>query len=445
MSSTNITTTSDIKSKNQNKKDAMKVVTLFLKQIDEFLKNNEGSITSQLLTATERSIVHDYAKKRNLSTESISVVGSDLKYIKISKITPKSESKDREVILTPIGYSLSQNETQSKMTKIQILSQPKLTSQQVEMFSSFTKGKFSTIDPKYAPYFVELYTSMIPGYQDSWTLFNEESQKMDLDKEFHQFVNKFSEYINSFDSFKKFIESKVTKPQMNIIKKDVYSLENVGKTFLSIDIKKGNLTIFNQACPGILNGNWESVAEKFTTSKFLAQSKYCREVVFNKSGSMTMARCQTLQEIMMERIYQSVVSWLKDQKLDSLLELKMKAGDELVFSVSDTQTLLKNIESIRTTFGTDKDNLHVKVFTLDQIGKNQYFLKKFLYSTNWNNPSTPPSTSGKFFGDIVEFKKVPSYFMPQVIKWYLKEKVQDEDLIFDFNGTQAKFMVGIFD
>jgi hypothetical protein len=135
----------------------------------------------------------------------------------------------------------------------------------------------------------------------------------------------------------------------------------------------------------------------------------------------------------MEKIYGTINTYCESEKMI----LKMKAGDEMVYEVSDKFNE-SNVKIIKDMIGVDicKD-LHFRVFRVDQIESKPFFLKTFIYNTDIIQPYS--------LKQKIEFKKIPKYYMPQVIKWYMKEPIIDEDLIFVHDGLLAKYMTTIFD
>jgi hypothetical protein len=234
------------------------------------------------------------------------------------------------------------------------------------------------------------------------------------------------------------------------MKKDVYNMSNINKCFLSVDMKSGNFTALRDTCPSIFidpleDGrilNWYEFVKQFTKSEFLAKSKYFRELIFGMTGFI--GKANILQEIYMDKIHNIIDEWSKSN-LD--IELKMKAGDELVYEIKDTELFLSKLDSLKERIGKDDLNkLHFRLFKVNSVDEKPYFVKTFIYNTDWFDELGILKESSKLtLKDKIEFKKVPKYFMPQVIKWYNKEQIQDEDLIFMHEGIMAKYLSTIFE
>jgi hypothetical protein len=383
------------------------------KLIDEYISESkeEHYDIPYELASSQRSQIHEYVKSKGLYTESINLSNSGFKKIRIFRTKESHES-----------YTDPYTDPYREVN--------------IEFFAQYTHTPLPCTSPKYISYYIGLFQ---PLYDSSvmWDIFVKES-KMNLRKITSDISRKIQDKFDHNEEYNNVMKQKFKEDEIKIkIRKDVYNLSNNGKYFLSLDIKSANFTVLRNACPTLFTGpdgklnSWYEFVKQFTDSEFIARSKYFREFVFGLTGFIH--RAGILQEILMEKIYGTINTYCESEKMI----LKMKTGDEMVYEVSDKFNE-SNVKIIKDMIGADicKD-LHFRVFRVDQIESKPFFLKTFIYNTD---DIQPYSLKQK-----IEFKKIPKYYMPQVIKWYMKEPIIDEDLIFVHDGMLAKYMTTIFD
>jgi hypothetical protein len=192
------------------------------------------------------------------------------------------------------------------------------------------------IDDETFKYWIVLYEN---DYQ-SETLWNELWEE--IDKEYNGDVSKFLDAyyevrdnviktVTESEAFKKFNESdfswcKVESP-LNPKHKELYNAENIGKRFLSFDLVKSNIQALNYADKEILMNSlaYEDFIGKFTDSRYIAKSKYFRQVVF---GQMNPKRHITIAKYLISKVYEL----LRENKIIDW-DLVCVSSDEIVFEV----------------------------------------------------------------------------------------------------------------
>lgn len=374
------------------------------------------------LSSKQRVEIHEYAKCAGLYSESILSKGSEKKKIIIRR-HPKLLESDN---------------TDGKIKK-KIMGE-----ESIIQYVKLAGLKISCCRPEYIEYYVKLYNSLY-GTIDSWKLFCEEFQAFDMIREENNAINAIKKTIQENPEYLKMMETETIlkgPSKIKILKNDVYTLCNIGSYFLSIDMKSSNSTILRQHCPSIFeeekNQNlmsWEEFVKRFTKSDFIAESKKFREVSIGLTNFQNRAR--VLQELFMDDIHNITEKWNVEN--DFKLELKMKRGDELVYKLKDYKEVIKSIDQLKHYFGPDKvSKLHIRLFHLDRVPEKEFFVKSFVYNTDTVSETAVLKSK-------IEFKKVPDYFIPQVIKWFLKQDVVDEDLMYTFMGIPSKFMVKLFE
>ena len=201
---------------------------------------------------------------------------------------------------------------------------------------------------------------------------------------------------------------------------DVYTLDNVGKYFLSIDLRKANFQVLNKYDKRILLGanSYEEFMGKFTDLEYIKESKYFREVIF---GSINVGR-----QIQMERYYTgTIIEWLVDNEIFTSEEIKIYTNDELVISLNKHMSP-EECEKLRNRIKDDlKLDVTVESFLLHSISGKKYFVKEL-------------STGG------IKFKSIPAAYFAQVYKKYYGLKIEHNALIFYYEHNLATFEKPIF-
>jgi len=165
----------------------------------------------------------------------------------------------------------------------------------------------------------------------------------------------------------------------------------------------------------------------------------------------------------MDRVHGVVMKWALDQKLplseveqtpenkdksdDQILIPRMKRGDENVYELTlHPDKSIAQLAKLKTDLGIDVcKNLHFRVFKINQIAKKNYFLKEYLYNSDWYcADGTMKNLDALSLKSKVEFKGVERCFMPQVLKFYTAQPIVHEDLLFMHSGFLAKYQTTIF-
>ena len=192
------------------------------------------------------------------------------------------------------------------------------------------------IDEETFKYWIALYEN---DYQ-SETLWNELWEEIDEDYNgdaskfldaYYEVRDKVIKTVTESEAFKKFNESdfswcKVETP-LNPKYKELYNAENIGKRFLSFDLVKSNIQALNYVDKNILMNSlaYEDFIGKFTGSRYIAKSKYFRNVVF---GQMNPKRHITIAKYLISKVYEL----LRDNKIIDW-DLVCVSSDEIVFEV----------------------------------------------------------------------------------------------------------------
>lgn len=383
------------------------------------------------LTNVQRMHIHSYIKLSELFSESIKIRGSKNKKIIVHR--------------TPDSKSMS-----SAMTKSEAP-----TPNDIKFFCRYMQIPLPTFELQYLDYFLDLYDGLY-GTKQYWALFTAELGRIKHYKEVKEVMLKISTHIKENVEFKQLTQN-MPRSSTNIIKKNVYDVVNIGKYFLSVDLRSANFNIVKHHCPNLFvdsNGNslsWYDFVKQYTESDVIAKSNFFREIVFGNTGANN--KLHILWEAWMDDVNAMVMKSNYAQITDSLV-LKMKCGDECVYefgqidqaNMNEVINYAMNLTNELQTNPSYHDKLHCRIFRLDRIGDDTiYFVKKYVFSNDWIKPCNMICNASELtLKDMIEFKTVPKIFIPQVIKWYMKMPIQKEDMLFTHEGRTAMFLEPLF-
>lgn len=368
--------------------------------IDAFSDNSDHTLEIPFeLNKKERITIHDYIQKKGLFSLSTSV-GFQLKTITVY----------REQIIDSL-----------------------LTVDDVLFFIRYTSIPIAIKSVETIEYYIQLFDHFYPT-MELWQLFNKERLKLKLKSLIFDVRDKILSYFDSNAEYMALSKATIGKTKIKI-NKNIYIEQNANRHFISFDIRKANFTMLKQSCPTLFiseDESWENFIRKYTESEFIVKSKYFREVLFGKSKVMN--KLQLLSELYMDKLHTMIMNEFNDD-----LVLEMKSGDELVYLIVDIDKFMIKKDQIISQILCP--SIHVRIFELNKINEvcesRKYYYKKFLFSTNWNEDTV------RKIKDIIEFKQIPNHFMPQIIKWYIKEPIIEEDLLFEHDGMLAVYKTPI--
>lgn len=218
-----------------------------------------------------------------------------------------------------------------------------------------------------------------------YIIFNETN----LDKSDIDFINKMSSFAQRKEFFKR---------------------DLANKDYISIDLKKANFQTLNEFDSEIFNSDsYEEYFSKFTNEKYFINSKQIRQVIF---GNLNCKKITAFQR----KIIANIVSDLFDLGVDSN-DLIVFLNDEII--ISNENNKYSDITSKYVNNSNLK--LHLENFKLTQIHSNYSF-----FSKDFND------------GSFV-LKAVPVSNFAEVYKFKTHQKINDFDLVFNFEGRISKY------
>ena len=255
-----------------------------------------------------------------------------------------------------------------------------------------------------------------------------------LDDYYHVRDKIITTVINS-DAFQKFntmdMNVYAINDGPNITSNNIYSQDNIGKFFISIDLKKANFQTLRNIDKDIVLGadTYEDFIGKFSDLEYIANSKYFRNVVF---GKMNPKRHITAEKYFITQIYKKVIErfpYLAD-KCVSL------SNDEMVFKVeflfyNDKLTcfcLRKDIQETAKELGFDVrvEFFHLRGYNL--VFKESRSVRKTFYLKDYF------CTKGSF-----KLIDVPLQYHSICYKLYKGKDLDEIDYHFDYEGMDARF------
>jgi len=261
---------------------------------------------------------------------------------------------------------------------------------------------------KYAE-FIELVTKL-GGEQNYFELYNKTKDKAIT-------------YLNENDAMKYFREKEDMSKYKGINgfpTSSIFKRTFIGKTFISIDLRKGNFTALKHYNPDIVGNcsTYEDFMKMFTDESYLRESKYIRQVIF---GNVNPKRQVTYEKYLMSLILQDLL--LSEVPKETVVFV---SADEIVLDADlYTQELIGTINQIVEKHYNEGITTRIEYFSLKYIPETETYCKVFL------------PYEGKC---EVELKCMTHTMMPFVIKALYREKVKSSDLVFELDGQLAKWL-----
>ncbi len=226
--------------------------------------------------------------------------------------------------------------------------------------------------------------------------------------------------IKNSAGYKLFNEMDMKKFQVGdslrkITSKDIYHESNVGKFFISIDMRQANFNTLKSFSADIFNNreSWEQFIRQYTDCKHIVESKYVRQVIM---GNCNPGRHITYEKYLMSLALQKLI----DSELISINNVVMFSNDEIII-VCNNLPLNEQLEirnKILSAIGEDK--YRVEFFKLVD-------LNGFGYVKLYTNKK-------------MDFKCVEPEFLPMILRKLKGEVISEFDKRFWFKGEICTFL-----
>jgi len=193
----------------------------------------------------------------------------------------------------------------------------------------------------------------------------------------------------------------------NIPENGIYKDNNIGKKFISIDMIKANFTTL-RIINVIKEKSYEDFISKFTDDKFIAESKYFRQVVFGNLNSKRIVKREKIEMI-------DLVKQFKDEELFIPVSL---STDEILIEYNDY--IYKMLCLL-----LDKETFKINSFTLVKI----------------KGPSKDVDSYMRLFEDkTYDFKCMNKLYSKIIFRKILGEAPSEYDLLFKYDNILCKII-----
>ena len=204
---------------------------------------------------------------------------------------------------------------------------------------------------------------------------------------------------------------KIPDQYKGITSKAIYHPDNVGKSFISVDMKKANFTVLKTYDSSIFEADtWEEFLGRFTENRHIIESKYIRQVIL---GNCNPSRHITYMKYIMCKEIDEIEKRNHLLSKDRIVQI---SSDEIVYNVSDMS--FEEVSEIVSSISYS-DILDYSGFKLLDVAGYAY-IKQFV--------------NGKR-----KIKCAETEFLPIIIRKLSGCDVHDTDLYFLFKGEIAHF------
>lgn len=235
--------------------------------------------------------------------------------------------------------------------------------------------------------------------------------------------------IENSEKYREFITTDMSKWALsdeckNLPDINIYNQSSVGKTFLSIDLKKANFQALREV--GVISGDsYEDFLSQWTDSEYFKKSKYTRQVIF---GKLNPKRTITYEKYMMGEVKKL---FEKHFLLHNSMTLVAFKSDELIYELdlkavnylrANERVIEKDIETYLSI------NVRVEIFTVGRIeckNHNDVTVDCYIRKCHTTGEETLKSASQIFY--------------PQLYKIWKGERITLMDQCFLAEGQLASF------
>ena len=280
------------------------------------------------------------------------------------------------------------------------------------------------------PYFTDRLC-LYDGYYntlDKWNIFVKELEKYKCEQDYLEEYNRVKDAaINNIklsDGFNRFNEEDIGKYSVkykDLPSKDIYKPSNVGKLFISIDMRKANFSALKFYDKSIFSNadTWEEFIERYTKNKHIVNSKYIRQVIL---GNCNPKRQVTYEKYLMGLVLEVLI----DELGYSASDIAFFSNDEIVIDIGKYEDCIRKRELIEWQIkGYFNIPFRIELFYLRKItGTNGYYkeIVKNIIEREY------------------EFKCLNNYTLPFVLRKFNGEEITENDKVFYHEGLLSKFI-----
>ena len=279
------------------------------------------------------------------------------------------------------------------------------------------------------PYFTQrlVILDSLFGCIDKFNVFCRELEQFENEQEYFAYYNTVKDSVinmirenSMYQKFSNdtFSDTQIIKRTIPVGKKNLYIDENDGKSFISIDMKKANFSALRHYSPDIFKGRetWEAYISLFTNHEHIKNSKYIRQVIL---GALNPKKQITYETYLMDILYLHI-----KEVMGNRVEFYSIGVDEIVICADNAEYSFEELKSVVETCQQHIGQLvRVVKFDLKKVG--DYGWIKILDH------------------DEVEFKTINADIFHQIVKHYWNEPIDEDDLVFYYNGQLARFLKAV--
>ena len=285
------------------------------------------------------------------------------------------------------------------------------------------------------PYFTDrilLYDKYF-GTLKKWNDFKEMLKNYKNEEEYFSEYNRVKDdainYIKSTEAYKNFNEIDMNQfaiTNKNISNHDIFHSSNIGRHFISIDMRKANFSSLRHFDPMMFDNakTWEDFLRNFTNNEHIINSKYIREVIL---GNCNPKRHITYEKYLMDSIINKLIEATKLVEIEDFKKsIVFFSNDEIIFDVTDykipkaVMTKLNNFVRSKT-IPIRKESFVLKGIRRKDTGEHIGYIRCLTDGT-------------------MDFKCVNNLTFPFVLRKLNDQIINKFDMVFEYEGMLAAFI-----
>lgn len=283
------------------------------------------------------------------------------------------------------------------------------------------------------PYFMQRLEAIDPlfGCTLDFEIFCSELSRYENEQDYFEYYNSVKDnIINKIKENPDFIRFQQENfDRQNLLKmcsvqnRNLYSDDNDGGMFVSIDMKKANFSALRHYSPNIFDGKetWEDFVGEFTDSDHIKYSKYIRQVIL---GACNPKRQVNYESFLMLKLLTYLMVDISDFDVLSI------GNDEIIIVDYGLGLTYKEIsEAVKSCPNGIGSLVRCELFGLNKVGKYGWMKKMYQLDDD-----------GSIWLDEIKFKGIQAEIYHQIVKYYFGNEITEDDLVFRYNGELARFL-----
>lgn len=280
------------------------------------------------------------------------------------------------------------------------------------------------------PYFMDrlqLYDSYY-NTLDKWNIFVRELEKYKCEQDYLEEYNRVKDTaikdIKDSDGYKRFnVEdmNEYTVKYKDLPGKDIYKPSNIGKLFISIDMKKANFSALKDYDRSIFRNadTWEEFIGRYTENEHIINSKYIRQVIL---GNCNPKRHITYEKYLMGQVIEILIDELGLFTSD----IVFFSNDEIIIDMEGYVDCIRNRQVIECK---------IKEFFNIPFRIELFYLRKITGTYGYYKEIVKNIIEREY-----EFKCLNNNTLPFVLRKFNREEITENDKVFCHEGLLSKFM-----